>query len=227
MQHAEGLAPGARAGLQPQQAAGIAVEHRVGRGGGDPLEFARQHRVAHFRHAREGQPAGAAAQLCLLERQEFEARDLAQKIVDLQLGAEHVAQVARRRIDDPQRHPLQRVALRVVYAPPCHLSHVLGAKLEVHDLLRQIPGLELLALEEAELCCGAGGLAFARVPEMSDAVLARKLERIAAAAPDAVLNGNPGCLLRLEAGARARGQAFRVLHPMRLLALAMPPAPRS
>lgn len=118
------------------------------------------------------------------------------------------------------RGPLQPVKLRVAYDPPCHLLNVLAAKDEVGSLLRQIPELELVPHDEAELCCGAGGISFARVPEMSDAVLARKIERLCAAAPDVVASGNPGCLLRLEAGLRARASPIRAWHPLRLLAQA-------
>lgn len=126
------------------------------------------------------------------------------------------------------RGPLRPVKLRLAYDPPCHLLNVLGAKDEVGALLRQIPELQLVPHDEAELCCGAGGISFARAPEMSDAVLGRKIERILAAAPDVVASGNPGCLLRLEAGLRARRSPIRAVHPVQILAqaCAKAPAPR-
>ena len=53
---------------------------------------------------------------------------------------------------------------------------------------------------------------------MSRAVLARKLDALAAAGPDVVATGNPGCQMQLAAGAKRDGHRFRVAHPMALLA---------
>jgi glycolate oxidase iron-sulfur subunit len=52
---------------------------------------------------------------------------------------------------------------------------------------------------------------------MSSAVLARKLDALAAADPDAIATGNPGCLMQIAAGARERGLRARVVHPVELL----------
>jgi glycolate oxidase iron-sulfur subunit len=52
---------------------------------------------------------------------------------------------------------------------------------------------------------------------MSQAVLARKLDALAAAAPDVIATGNPGCLMQIEQGFRARGLRARVAHPIELL----------
>lgn len=131
-----------------------------------------------------------------------------------------------RRVADPVallgraglRGPLDAAPLRAAHAPPCHLRHVLGGAEVVEDVLRRIPGLALVDLDEAELCCGAGGLAFARAPGMSEALLKRKVERILASGAEVVLAGNPGCLLRLEPGLRRRRSGVRALHPVSLLA---------
>jgi len=118
------------------------------------------------------------------------------------------------------RTPRGRVAARVAHDPPCHLQNVVGGADAVTELLARIPGIEMVAHGEAGLCCGAGGVAFARRPEMSDPILARKLGNLGAAGPDVVASGNPGCLLRLEAGLRRSGAATEARHPVELLARA-------
>ena len=45
----------------------------------------------------------------------------------------------------------------------------------------------------------------------------RKLDALAQADPDWIATGNPGCLMQLAAGARARGLRARVVHPVELL----------
>jgi glycolate oxidase iron-sulfur subunit len=52
---------------------------------------------------------------------------------------------------------------------------------------------------------------------MSGAVLERKMAALAAADPDWIATGNPGCLMQLRAGAAARGLRARVVHPIELL----------
>ncbi|HYY88058.1 MAG TPA: heterodisulfide reductase-related iron-sulfur binding cluster, partial [Chloroflexota bacterium] len=47
---------------------------------------------------------------------------------------------------------------RVVYQDACHLLHAQGVKQQPRDLLRQVPGLELVEMVEAGLCCGSAGV---------------------------------------------------------------------
>lgn len=116
--------------------------------------------------------------------------------------------------------PLRRGAplgYRVAYDPPCHLAHAQRVVKEPLSLLDAIPGLERVSHTDAELCCGsAGSFTFAQ-PEMSAAVLARKIEALCAAQPDVVATGNPGCIMQIGAGLRAAGRSIPVVHPVELL----------
>ena len=111
--------------------------------------------------------------------------------------------------------PEQR--LRVCYDDPCHLLHGQGVSEAPRRLLRQVPGLELVPHAAADACCGAAGTYNLLQPEMSRAILDRKLDALAAADPDLVATGNPGCLLQLAAGLRRRGLRTRAVHPVELL----------
>ncbi len=53
---------------------------------------------------------------------------------------------------------------------------------------------------------------------MANALLERKLNHIASTGAAVVATGNPGCLLQVLNGARNRGLALRVVHPVTLLA---------
>lgn len=107
--------------------------------------------------------------------------------------------------------------VRVCYDDPCHLVHAQRISAAPRNLLSRIPGLVLVDHDEPESCCGAAGIYNLTHPEMSRAVLARKLDALEAAAPDVVATGNPGCLMQLRAGLRERGLSARVLHPIELL----------
>jgi glycolate oxidase iron-sulfur subunit len=116
------------------------------------------------------------------------------------------------------RAPGRPLAGRVCYDDPCHLVHGQGVAEAPRNLLRAIPGLELVEHDDPASCCGAAGTYNLTHPEMSAEVLARKLDALEAADPDIIATGNPGCLLQLRAGAKARGLRARVVHPIELLA---------
>jgi glycolate oxidase iron-sulfur subunit len=109
------------------------------------------------------------------------------------------------------------VRVRVAYDAPCHLLHAQRIANPPIDLLRSIPELELVALNESEVCCGSAGIYNLVEPETSDVVLARKMENITAANPELVVTGNPGCLMQIGAGLLRVGSPTLAMHPIELL----------
>jgi len=110
--------------------------------------------------------------------------------------------------------PLDR---RVAYDPPCHLLHAQRVADPPLAVLGAIPVLKLVPVPEAEQCCGSAGLFTLVQPEMSRAVLGRKLEHLRAAAPQVVATGNPGCVMQIGAGLRAARVRATMCHPVELL----------
>jgi glycolate oxidase iron-sulfur subunit len=115
------------------------------------------------------------------------------------------------------RAPEGELRLRVCYDDPCHLVHGQGVGAAPRKLLKAIPGLELVPHADPTGCCGAAGTYNLTQPEMSAAILERKMDALEAAAPDVVATGNPGCLMQIRAGAVQRGLRARVAHPVELL----------
>ncbi|MGI8729361.1 MAG: (Fe-S)-binding protein, partial [Solirubrobacteraceae bacterium] len=54
----------------------------------------------------------------------------------------------------PARAPRGRIELKVAYHDACHLAHAQGVRSQPRELLRSIPGIELVEPKEWELCCG-------------------------------------------------------------------------
>ncbi|HEY3218201.1 MAG TPA: heterodisulfide reductase-related iron-sulfur binding cluster [Candidatus Limnocylindria bacterium] len=106
---------------------------------------------------------------------------------------------------------------RAAYDDPCHLLHGQGIKEPPRDLLRAIPGLELVPLEEADMCCGSAGTYNVTQPELSRALLERKVGHVLASGANMLVTANPGCQMQLESGMRAAGAHVTVLHLMDLL----------
>ncbi|MCA8950600.1 MAG: (Fe-S)-binding protein [Planctomycetes bacterium] len=112
--------------------------------------------------------------------------------------------------------PAARVA-RVVYDDPCHLCHGQGVRREPRELLAAVPGLELVAHERPEDCCGSAGIYNLLQSELASEIGRRKLEAILAGRPDAIVTANPGCMLQLDSHARASGHSVPVVHLVELL----------
>jgi glycolate oxidase iron-sulfur subunit len=117
--------------------------------------------------------------------------------------------------------PLGPVDVTATYHDACHLAHGQRIRREPRALLERIPGLRLVDLPESELCCGSAGIYNLVQPDMADRLLARKIDHIAETRARVVVAGNPGCLLQIAKGARARGLDLEVLHPVELLARAV------
>ncbi len=109
------------------------------------------------------------------------------------------------------------MSLRVTYDAPCHLLHAQRVAEPPLRVLASIPALELVPLEGSEHCCGSAGIYNVVEPELAGAVLAPKLEHIAATRAELVATGNPGCLMQIGAGLRRSGSRARAVHPVELL----------
>jgi glycolate oxidase iron-sulfur subunit len=100
---------------------------------------------------------------------------------------------------------------RAAYQDACHLAHVQGVRREPRALLAAA-GCELVETEGADTCCGAAGLYGLVQPGMSAELRRRKAEAFAAARPDVIVTGNPGCHLQYLAAVREAGIGAEVLH---------------
>ena len=111
------------------------------------------------------------------------------------------------------RHELR---LRVAYHDACHLAHAQQVRSQPRELLRGIPGLELLEPAEWELCCGSAGIYNLLQPEAADTLGARKADNLRATGAEAIAAANPGCALQI-----ARHLDLPIHHPMTLLDLSL------
>ena len=112
------------------------------------------------------------------------------------------------------RHP---VPLKVAYHDACHLCHGQQIRSQPRQLLAMIPGLELVPLEESEICCGAAGTYNLTQPEMSERLGRRKMDFLTATGAATVATGNVGCILQIARKIKERGSPMTVVHPVDLL----------
>ncbi|OGR24929.1 MAG: hypothetical protein A2277_16845 [Desulfobacterales bacterium RIFOXYA12_FULL_46_15] len=116
---------------------------------------------------------------------------------------------------------LKPLRLKATFHDSCHIAHSQGIRSEPRDLLKLVPGLAYIELENADACCGSGGIYNIGKPQMADLILHRKLDTIRATGADAVVTGNPGCMLQLKKGLMDHLPQVKIMHLTELLAKSM------
>jgi glycolate oxidase iron-sulfur subunit len=100
---------------------------------------------------------------------------------------------------------------KVTYQAACSLQHGQKVVRQPVDLLRRA-GFEVKEPKEAHLCCGSAGTYNLLQPEIAGRLKQRKLDRLAATAPEVIASGNIGCITQLRPGADVP-----VVHTVQLL----------
>src|SRR6266540_1342010 len=117
----------------------------------------------------------------------------------------------------PLNGRLRPVRRTVTYHDACHLAHGQRVRQEPRTILKGIPELRFVELEESDFCCGSAGIYNLLHPELARQFLDRKIERIKETGAELVVSGNPGCSLQIEKGLKERGLDIRALHTVELL----------
>jgi len=119
----------------------------------------------------------------------------------------------------PLEAPQGHVQARVAYHDACHLAHGQQVRSQPREILRMIPGIELLELAESDWCCGSAGIYNITHPEMADRLLKRKVGNVNDVTPQIVATGNPGCMLQIRHGIEKYNTdlSIEVVHPIQLL----------
>jgi L-lactate dehydrogenase complex protein LldE len=106
----------------------------------------------------------------------------------------------------------------VTYHDSCHLLRGLGESAAPRKLLKSLRGVELVELPEADQCCGFGGSFSVRLPEVSTAILDKKLANVERTGADCLVACDAGCLMQMGGGLSRRGSRVRALHLAQILA---------
>jgi L-lactate dehydrogenase complex protein LldE len=101
---------------------------------------------------------------------------------------------------------------RLTYHSSCHLLRELGVDRQPRLLLAAVKDAELVELPNATDCCGFGGVFSAEHPEISTAMLNRKLENIAASQAPLVVACDAGCITNIQGGLYRQGRPEKVVH---------------
>jgi L-lactate dehydrogenase complex protein LldE len=105
----------------------------------------------------------------------------------------------------------------LTYHPSCHLSRSLGIDSQPRALLRQVRGATIVDLPHHEDCCGFGGVFSVEHPEISAAMLDRKIANIETSGAPTVVVCDTGCLMNIGGGLHRKGKSQKVVHIAEIL----------
>ena len=106
----------------------------------------------------------------------------------------------------------------VTYHDSCSGLRELGIRDQPRRLLASVDGLQLRELPDADVCCGFGGTFCVKYPDISNAIVARKTETIAATGAQTLLAGDLGCLLNMAGKLKRDGVPVKARHVAEVLA---------
>lgn len=106
----------------------------------------------------------------------------------------------------------------ITYHPTCHLHRGLGVDRQPRALLEHVRGAQVRPLNEAEDCCGFGGVFSVEHPELSAEMLKRKISNLEATGADTLVVCDTGCLLHLQGGLQRARRSQHVRHIAEVLA---------
>ena len=104
------------------------------------------------------------------------------------------------------------------YHDSCSSLRELGIRAEPRRLLAGVEGLSLTELPDADVCCGFGGTFCVKYPDISNAIVTRKAEAVAATGADTLLAGDLGCLMNIAGKLQRLGRQVHVRHVAEVLA---------
>ncbi len=135
------------------------------------------------------------------------AAEMSGSVRDLAEFLAEIGPVARR----------QPLPVTAAYHDACHLAHAQRITKQPRDLLRAIPGLNLVEVPDAGTCCGSAGVYNLLQPEAASELGDRKAESVLAAGAPLLISANPGCSLQIASALARRGQDIAVAHTAEVL----------
>jgi L-lactate dehydrogenase complex protein LldE len=107
---------------------------------------------------------------------------------------------------------------RVTYHPACHALRALHIGDAPLRLLRNVAGIDLVELPEAETCCGFGGTFAVKNADTSAAMLTDKLRAVLDTGAEVVCSADNSCLLHVGGGLSRQRAGVRAMHVAEILA---------
>ena len=101
---------------------------------------------------------------------------------------------------------------RLTYHSSCHLLRGLGVDQQPRALLAAVHKAEFVELPNTGDCCGFGGVFSLEHPEISNAMLERKITNLEISGASVVVSCDAGCVTNINGGLHRRHKTQRAVH---------------
>lgn len=112
------------------------------------------------------------------------------------------------------------LSMKVTYHDPCHLKRGQNIFREPRKLLRLLPGIEFVEMEDADHCCGGAGTFSFTHHDLSRKVGARKARAIRDTDAEYVAVPCPSCKMQIDDLIHHEGIHAKTIHPVQILDMA-------
>jgi L-lactate dehydrogenase complex protein LldE len=106
---------------------------------------------------------------------------------------------------------------KLTYHPSCHLLREVGIDHQPQLLLDKVQGAGIVTLPKHEECCGFGGLFSIEHPEISKAMLDRKIENFLSSGASVLVACDAGCIAHINGGLHRRKYHQKAVHIAEIL----------
>jgi len=101
---------------------------------------------------------------------------------------------------------------QLTYHSSCHLLRGLGVDRQPRALLAKVKGAEFIELPNTTDCCGFGGVFSIEHPEISTAMLERKVTNLVMSGASVVVSCDAGCVTNINGGLHRQHKLQRAVH---------------
>jgi heterodisulfide reductase subunit D len=133
----------------------------------------------------------------------------------------HISQHIMETINSGRLEIKRSLEQRLIYHDPCYLSRGVGITEEPREVLKSIPGIELLEYERNRAnsrCCGSGGAARKVFAENATAIARLTIDEAVEKKADRLMLGCPACYGKVNEAMQEHDKQIQITDVMELIA---------
>jgi heterodisulfide reductase subunit D len=123
----------------------------------------------------------------------------------------HLPELLNQKLTNKELIPNNHVNMKITYHDPCHIGRHMGMYEAPREVLKKIPGVELIEMERIKhnaWCCGSGGGVRSAFKDLSSFAAHERIEEAKGTGANAIVSSCPFCLNQFKANNNKEIQAF-------------------